>query len=45
MLLTIIYGLICLVSGDISIDYNILFGTIFLDVIFMTLSAISNRKK
>lgn len=44
MILTIIYGLICFLSGDISIDYNILFVTAFLDVTFMALSYL-NRKK
>lgn len=35
MILTIIYGLICLFSGGISIDYTILTATVLLDIVGM----------
>ena len=40
MLLTIIYGLICLISGSVAIDYIILAGTVCLDAIGMITGAV-----
>ena len=44
MIVTIGYGLICLFSGDVSIDYNVLIGTIFLDCMIMGFGALMKRK-
>jgi hypothetical protein len=44
MIVTIVYGLACLFSGDISVDYNVLIGTIFLDCMAMGFGTLMKRK-
>ncbi len=44
-MITLIYGLICLLSGDISVDYNILIATVVLDVAWGILAYLGKFKK
>ena len=44
-MITIIYGLICLLSGDISVDYTILGVTAILDIVWIVAGVLTSKKR